>query len=357
MRTTVIIAAVALQILVLGWMAGQREWIVATGSRVWLRTAPVDPRDLFRGDYVILGYEISTIDADKTGPALRAERDAVNRNDRTERPRYHREIEVYSQLELPQGSDVAQVRQIDLSPPDSGLFIKGRVRPFHIRGQETLSGVSYGIDAFFVEQGKGRELERNAPQGAPSGVRVPLEMQVALGRDGTAVLTDYRWNPLGVGLEIRKDADRSADHPEQAASSVRLILNYFNASSKPLAMVLPSDLHTIRLTALEFRDGPETDATPLPTDPPRLRNQDVRILGPGETVSIEIDPQDPRWMPHLPNKEPQPLWNKDLRARLYRLTYQAPLPEECVGLENAALIWRGRLPSREFGPYELDRTP
>jgi len=71
MRTKLIIAAILIQFLVLGWMACEREWIVRNGPTVWLRTAPIDPRDLFRGDYVTLGYEISTIPAEKFGPGLK----------------------------------------------------------------------------------------------------------------------------------------------------------------------------------------------------------------------------------------------------------------------------------------------
>ncbi|KGK97892.1 hypothetical protein LI82_09025 [Methanococcoides methylutens] len=36
------------------------------GDDILLKTEPVDPRDVFRGDYVNLNYEISTIDLDKT---------------------------------------------------------------------------------------------------------------------------------------------------------------------------------------------------------------------------------------------------------------------------------------------------
>ena len=54
-------------------LALQAAWIVATiavqerrlhsGTVVLLETAPVDPRDLLRGDYVILNYKISTVPA------------------------------------------------------------------------------------------------------------------------------------------------------------------------------------------------------------------------------------------------------------------------------------------------------
>ena len=59
MRKAFILAAIILQVMVLAYMAGEREYILKNGKLIHLRTAPVDPRDLFRGDYVRLNYEIS----------------------------------------------------------------------------------------------------------------------------------------------------------------------------------------------------------------------------------------------------------------------------------------------------------
>ncbi len=50
---------------------------MATGERILLQSAPVDPRDIFRGDYVTLSYDGSTIDLDRAG--IRGD---IRRNDR-----------------------------------------------------------------------------------------------------------------------------------------------------------------------------------------------------------------------------------------------------------------------------------
>jgi uncharacterized membrane-anchored protein len=60
-------------------LALQCSWILATavvqergiakGSVVLLETRPVDPRDLLRGDYVILEYAINSVPRDKFSPA------------------------------------------------------------------------------------------------------------------------------------------------------------------------------------------------------------------------------------------------------------------------------------------------
>jgi hypothetical protein len=43
----------------LGWMIVGRAAVLRDGREVLLKVEPVDPRDLLRGDYVILNYEIS----------------------------------------------------------------------------------------------------------------------------------------------------------------------------------------------------------------------------------------------------------------------------------------------------------
>ena len=65
MRRKLVLLFVVAQVLVLAFMAGKREFIVHAGERIHLRTAPVDPRDLFRGDFVRLNYEVSSV-----GPKL-----------------------------------------------------------------------------------------------------------------------------------------------------------------------------------------------------------------------------------------------------------------------------------------------
>ena len=61
MKKSFVILAVILQLIVLAYMAGEREYVLRNGKVIHLRTAPIDPRDLFRGDYVRLNYEISRI--------------------------------------------------------------------------------------------------------------------------------------------------------------------------------------------------------------------------------------------------------------------------------------------------------
>lgn len=58
------ILLVLLQCLLLFGMIGMREVWILKGTKIKLKCVPVDPRDIFRGDYARLNYEISTLDLD-----------------------------------------------------------------------------------------------------------------------------------------------------------------------------------------------------------------------------------------------------------------------------------------------------
>src|SRR5262245_39653295 len=60
-----ILLVMALQTAALGYMIVDRQAVLNTGRVVTLKVAPVDPRDIFRGDYVILSYEISRLEPPK----------------------------------------------------------------------------------------------------------------------------------------------------------------------------------------------------------------------------------------------------------------------------------------------------
>ncbi|HUR38410.1 MAG TPA: GDYXXLXY domain-containing protein [Planctomycetota bacterium] len=61
MRWKLAVAWVALQVLFfVGWAATEQRRQV-TGMSILVRTAPVDPRDLLRGQYMALSYEFSRL--------------------------------------------------------------------------------------------------------------------------------------------------------------------------------------------------------------------------------------------------------------------------------------------------------
>ncbi|MCX6998659.1 MAG: GDYXXLXY domain-containing protein [Kiritimatiellaeota bacterium] len=331
-RGWLIIGMAALQLLVLVYMSGERELILRTGRVVYLRTAPVDPQDPFRGDYVTLDYEISRVPtnlfrdalvASKPDPALRGG---------------HR---VYAALR-PDG-DLASLVSLSDRQPDSGLFIRGRLDPRQRNNYAV--GVRYGIEAYFVQQGRGRDLERARVQGA---VQLPLEMEVALGRSGTAVLKGHRWSRLGIGLQTETATNRNErGQVETRVTAVTVLLQ--NASLQDLAVVDPPGGVALTLDpdTRWWTDHPwiwagAGRAAPQPTD------ADVHVLKPGETHRIRVDLGDPAWFVVKAGEPPRTLTGIGQWNTRFRLVYRPPAAETCRQLAHAALIWHGFLPSRAF---------
>lgn len=147
------VAAIVLLALVPLALVQQRASLLRHGTEVRLRTAPVDPRDLFRGDYVVLSYEISLVDPGAAITVRPGERVFV-----TLRPG-------------PDGFAQAETASPD-KPADAagGTVIAGRVTSVTAcprsetgrldcdRGRRL--SIAYGIESYFVPQGEGRVIER-----------------------------------------------------------------------------------------------------------------------------------------------------------------------------------------------------
>ena len=143
-------AVVALQLLVLMGFVGYKEVTLRLGQTVVLQTIPVDPRDFFRGDYVVLRYQISTL------------RSRSNENIYVSIPYDIAEGDtVYTRLE-PKG-DVWRATDVERSPrAEWDVFIKGKVTRVTTRSSGGRGiDVEYGIESYFVPEGQGREIERS----------------------------------------------------------------------------------------------------------------------------------------------------------------------------------------------------
>lgn len=145
------LAAVALaQTAVLAYMVIDRVQLLRTGREITLPIVPVDPRDLFRGEYVRLGYEINRVPVEHLdGPPLR-------RND-----------VLYVTLERKDGSAwrataVARAMPQPQNRPDR-IVLKGRSQVSHraaaLAARRRGATVRYGIESYFVPQGEGPKIE------------------------------------------------------------------------------------------------------------------------------------------------------------------------------------------------------
>ena len=151
-------AAIALQLLVLVGMVASAAIPLWTGTEVRVRTIPVDPRSMFRGNYARLHYEFGTLPdgALNDGQGLRVG-----------------EI-VYVRL-APGDGDEYGFAGVSLQRPDGGIFLRGRLvsnsPPLHVR---------FGIEAFFAPRDRALELERDLRDGGAAILMVTDSGRAAL---------------------------------------------------------------------------------------------------------------------------------------------------------------------------------
>jgi uncharacterized membrane-anchored protein len=332
MRRALVLLAVAAQLLVLLWMAGEREWIFRTGQVVYLRTAPIDPRDLFRGDFVRLQYEVNSVRG-KDVDAAPASATATRR----------RHEVVYTRLQ-PAGEGLYEAAGTSTTQPADGLFLRGRTEDQWRMGWRGAGHyfVKYGIEQLFVEQGSGKAIEQR--RGSRDGLQVPMEVEVAIGASGTAVIRGYRWSRLGMKLEmIRAPVRRNRNAPPPAGPlSPRLRITLANASEGPVTVVDAGEHCAFQLVPVEwaaqrFRPAPNAcDGTPTPVE--------LHTLAPGQTHSVELDLSEPRWHVLAGDKAVEIGALQGLAQ--FRIEYRAPEPEPAA--PGAASIWRGRMASQAF---------
>ena len=158
---------IAVQLLVLLSVIGFKQYTVWTGETVLLKVQPVDPRDLIRGDYVIVRYEISDID---TGQIAGDDYPYGT---------------VY--VELREDADgywsaVAIHEDRDRTFDDT-LLIKGKVNDAFVRGGRNDLRIDYGIEEIFIPEGSGDQL--------PFGNGHIIAVEVKVDRFGNAVARGF----------------------------------------------------------------------------------------------------------------------------------------------------------------------
>jgi uncharacterized membrane-anchored protein len=148
-------AAALIQLALLAVMIFDRVQILREGTEVSLLTRPIDPRDLLRGDYVVLGYDISELPA---GPLLN-------------QPAAARNPIVFVKL-APNGDRLygaVSVHADAVAVTSPEVLIRGRVTYGATCGSsghafcEKLQ-ISYNLESYFVPQGEGRKLEQTRNQ-------------------------------------------------------------------------------------------------------------------------------------------------------------------------------------------------
>lgn len=159
------------QIGFLSWIIAGRAAILRNGKEVLLKIEPVDPRDLLRGDYIILGYDISRIPVKMIA---NIPPDKLSSDDTTIVVRLNKGSDNYWQptaawfgkAPTPAAADEADI---------SGHVAEG----WDLRGEEATIAPDYGIERFYLPEGEGMAIQ-NDMRVRPFGIRL------ALAGDGTA---------------------------------------------------------------------------------------------------------------------------------------------------------------------------
>jgi uncharacterized membrane-anchored protein len=168
------LAIFSIPLLILVGMTVSPLMTLYLGEDVQIKTAPIDPRDLFRGDYVTLKYEMEEVPNEKVEEAVRnaIADDAVRRTN---------DIRVYTVLKE-NASGLFEADRVVLEKPTSGTFIEGTSYRWQYEGDALI--VSYNLDKFFVEENTGMTLEKGAQEGSAVAT---LKI-----RNGKAILTDVK---------------------------------------------------------------------------------------------------------------------------------------------------------------------
>ena len=347
MRKLLIIAAIVAQIAALAWMAAEREWVLRTGQAVFLRTAPIDPQDPMRGDYVRLIYEIATVPKSICGGGVAAwfsEREDIY-NSRV------RDRRVYAQIRL-NSEGVAELVALSDQAPATGIFLRGRAEAIHL---STLQ-VRFGVEAFFMQQGTARAFEQTM---RTEKAGVPLNMELAVGANGLAVLKGHRWEPLGITVIPDPPPARPAGNlatPTNPAGLRGLTVELKNHGAEPQAIVarLGQTIRMIPAQELGRTDTPSGWMPVMSPDSSPVSGSDLRVLQPGETYRVHLDLTDPAWFVRRvePSSEGPPVAIETLGndwMATFRMEYSPPVAAACAGLPHAELIRHIPLRSRQFG--------
>lgn len=136
----------------LGWMIEHRAAILRDGVEVILKTAPVDPRDLMRGDYVQLRYEaISSVDGSLFVGDL-PEREGL--------------VSLWLTLKANDGG-IATVKSVSLNKPELAGPGEAHLKSLPYRWTTSLGkgtagehlSLRFGIERYYVPEGEGLVIE------------------------------------------------------------------------------------------------------------------------------------------------------------------------------------------------------
>jgi uncharacterized membrane-anchored protein len=141
MKRNLFILILALQGAWVLYTVAVQEHALSRGQAILLETERVDPRDLLRGDYLILNYKISNVPAKLFSPPMKRDLPAGTR--------------VWVALE-PRGEffAVTKASTNEFEPSAGAVLVKG-TSTWQTWNATNAIHVEYGLERFYVHEGTG----------------------------------------------------------------------------------------------------------------------------------------------------------------------------------------------------------
>jgi uncharacterized membrane-anchored protein len=170
-----ILAALVLCGLILATVV-RRAAILRSGQEARLEVVPVDPRDLFRGDYVVLDYRIGTVDMSKDVTTAFTRGQQVFVTLRLDASNKSQAVAISAERPAVSGTDIV-ISGVVSSPSTCPLNETG-VRD--CKPGSRAVGVRYGLESYFVPEGEGKKIETTP--------KALLEVVAAIAPSGQAAI-------------------------------------------------------------------------------------------------------------------------------------------------------------------------
>lgn len=147
-------AAAAVPVIILLLMTVMPLLTMLFGREAVLETESYDPRDLFRGDHVLLNYKIDNVDSSKLTGELAAKLEG----------------KPYSQVEnkrlyavLKEADGFCEVEYVTDRRPTDGIYLNCRLQ-YYTPGSKLID-LEYNLDKYFVPENTGKKLEELSRSG------------------------------------------------------------------------------------------------------------------------------------------------------------------------------------------------
>ncbi|MBT3205708.1 MAG: GDYXXLXY domain-containing protein [Gammaproteobacteria bacterium] len=282
--------AILFQIISVASIAITKESILLSGKQITLQTAPIDPRDIFKGDYVKLKYNLSSI------PVHQLEKEIKKHG-------LKKGQKVYLTITTDQYG-LGHAEKLYLNPPDNNIYLTGHVtshwpyKNYQPDSEDDFNknkqpvSMKFGIEQYYVEQGQGKVMENIL--GKRDDFQQPMLVKVAVAENGNSVVHSFDWANIAMKTEVLRSAQRNG--PDNLLNAtVRFSLK--NKHTKSITLPLKDNdcsfvlVPTFGNPLLKQKKGnffnrPECEEI----------DSQSKTLKPNETITVDFDLNQAQWL-------------------------------------------------------------